>query len=413
MDKHSTVKPGIFRLSVNLDEDDIDLFEGLWPIPHGVSINSYFVKGDKGALIDLFGEGGAGLEDLEEGLSDLGFSLADIHYVVLNHMEPDHTGVLPELMAKIPHAQIYCTEKASKLVASFYKLDGCKTVKTGDSLDLGGGKVLNFIEAPNLHWPETMVTYESSQKVLFSCDAFGGFGAIENAAYDEELNEGERQFFLEESLRYYADIVGAFSSFVLSAIKKIKDSGLEIQVIAPSHGLIWRKDAMEIVRIYEKFAGYEKGPCENEVTLIWSSMYGNTEAVVEKIIEGVRSAGVDINIFRVPQDHVSFILPAAYRSGGLIIGMPTYEYKMFPPMAWALDMLGRKHVHNKKVLRFGSFGWSGGAQKELDDIHTRHKMNWLFHEPIEWHGGVDEGLLEKAFATAQDFALQVKAASGK
>ncbi len=410
MSQHSaiTLKEGVYRFIANLEEEDIDLFEGIWPIPHGISLNSYFIQGDKGALVDLVCDWEGTPVKITDQMEGASFSLKDVHYAVLNHMEPDHTSWLPHLLKKNPDITIVCTEKAAKLVKSFYHIDTCHIVKSGDSLDLGKGKVLHFQEIPNVHWPETMVTYESQSKVLFTCDAFGGFGSVENAVFDDQLNEGEKQFFYEESLRYYSNIVGAFSTFVLRAIEKLATLNLPIDIIAPAHGIIFRGNPSEIIERYKKFAIYMEGPCEKEITLIWSSMYGNTGKIVDSIVQGVRSEGVDINIFRVPQDHVSWILPAAYRSSALILGMPTYEFKMFPPMAATIDMFGRKHIWKKNVLRFGSFGWSGGAQKELDDHIDRWKLKWTLEAPLEWEGSPTEETQKKAFEAAAALARKVK-----
>lgn len=415
MSQHTalTIKPDVYRFVANVEEEDIDLFEGIWPIPHGISMNSYFVQGDKGALVDLVcAWEGTPVKVLDQ-MKEKSFSVQDVHYAVLNHMEPDHTGFLPLLMEKNPDITVVCTEKAAKLVRSFYNIDRIQTVKTGDSLDLGKGHVLHFVEIPNVHWPETMVTYDSGSKVLFTCDAFGGFGSIDEVVFDDQLNEGLDKFYYDESLRYYVDIVGAFSTFVLRAIDKVASLNLPIDVIAPAHGIIWRKNPMKIVERYKKFATYMEGPCEPEITLIWSSMYGNTEKLVQTLIDGVRSENVDINIFRVPQDHVSYILPAAYRSSALILGMPTYEYKMFPPMAYTIDMFGRKHVYNKKVLRFGSYGWSGGAQKEFEELVEKWKLKWTMVDPIEWEGAPTKETHEKAFAAAAALAREVKQAVPK
>jgi anaerobic nitric oxide reductase flavorubredoxin len=214
-------------------------------------------------------------------------------------------------------------------------------------------------------------------------------------------------FYAEEALRYYVNIVSAFSSFVLKAIDKVASLDIPIDVIAPSHGIIYRENPMEIVETYHRFASYMNGPTDEEITLIWSSMYGNTQSLVESLVDGVKSEGVPINIFRVPQDHVSYILPKAWKSSALIIGMPTYEYKMFPPMAYTLDMFGRKHVWHKKVLRFGSYGWSGGAQKEFDELTK--SLKWEFAEPIEWEGRPDDETKKKAYEAGKQLAKDVKA----
>jgi flavorubredoxin len=193
--------------------------------------------------------------------------------------------------------------------------------------------------------------------------------------------------------------------FVSKAIELVQN--LEIKMVAPSHGIIWRENPAEIIEAYSRFARYMTGPAEPEVTILWSSMYGNTQKVVSAMVKGVRSEGLPVHLHRVPDEHVSFILASAWKSAGLIIGMPTYEYRMFPPMAWALDMFGRKKVWNKKVLRFGSFGWSGGAQREFEVL--TEKMKWTFVEPVEWAGCPDDVILARAEAQAVSLARQIKA----
>jgi anaerobic nitric oxide reductase flavorubredoxin len=405
--KAVTIKDGVYRFTANLETSDIGLFEGIWPIPEGVSLNSYFVQGEKGALVDLVCDWDGTPIQIENQMKEMSFSVADVDYIVLNHMEPDHTSWLPHLMDQKPDIKIICTPKAAKLVKSFYDVENVETVKSGDTLDLGGGKVFHFQEIPNVHWPETMVTYEESTKVLFTCDAFGSFGRIDHAIFDDEMTEEDRTFYTDEALRYYTNIVSTFSSFVLKAIDKVSSLDIPIEVIAPSHGIIYRKNPMEIVNTYHRFASYMNGPTDKEITLIWSSMYGNTQSLVESLVNGVKSEGVPINVFQVPQDHVSYILPKAWKSSALIIGMPTYEYKMFPPMAYTLDMFARKHVWHKKVLRFGSYGWSGGAQKEFDELTK--SLKWEFAEPIEWEGRPDDEVKKKAYEAGKQLARDVKA----
>ncbi|MFP4383865.1 MAG: FprA family A-type flavoprotein [Spirochaetia bacterium] len=347
------ITEGIHHIGVNITNND--LFEGLWPIPDGVSLNSYVVQGKKNAVIDLVRDWNDAPAGFTEKLRSIGLSAENIDYLILNHLEPDHTGWLREFKKKNPRVEIITTPKGAALVKQFYGIEeAVREVKTGDSLDLGDGRVLNFIEAPNVHWPETMVTYETSGKVLFSCDAFGSYGALGDAVFDDQLSQEHSQFYEREALRYYANIVASFSKFVERAAAKLE--GVEINVIAPSHGIIWRENPSVIIERYLKYASYMDGPAEPEITLIWGTMYGNTGSAVNEIIRTVRSEGVPIHVHQVPQDDSSYILASAWKSAGLIIGMPTYEYRMFPPMANVLDLFDRKHVKNKKVLRFGSFG---------------------------------------------------------
>jgi flavorubredoxin len=176
--------------------------------------------------------------------------------------------------------------------------------------------------------------------------------------------------------------------------------------------LVWRKNPGRIIDLYRRFVEYAQGPAEPEVTVIWGSMYGNTEKAVESVVAGLSAGGVKSHVFRVPQDHISFILAAAWRSSGIVIAAPTYEYKMFPPMATVLDELGRKRVLRKKALRFGSFGWSGGAQKELEEIQQRWRMDWEFSEPLEFKGAPAERDLELLERKGRELAEAVKRYAG-
>jgi flavorubredoxin len=406
--KGTKITEGIYRLGVNLD--GISLFEGMWPIPDGISINSYVVRGNKTALIDLVEDIGEKPVEYEQALASLSLKPEDIDCLIINHMEPDHTSWLPEFYRRNPDVEFYITAKGASVLKAFCGIEkSVHVVKTGDILDLGAGKTLTFYETPNLHWPETMATFENSSGILFSCDAFGSYGAVTDTIFDDQLSSDQFDFFMREALRYYANIVGSFSTFVEKAIALLKN--LDIKIIAPSHGIVWRENPGAIIDAYSRFARYMNGPAEPEITVIWSSMYGNTEKVVAAMIQGARSEGIPVHIYRVPKDDVGFILASAWKSAGLIIGMPTYEYKMFPPMAWLLDMFARKRVMNKKVLRFGSFGWSGGAQRELEIL--TEKLKWDFMEPVEWQGAPSDEIMSLAVSRSRGLAARIKADFGR
>jgi flavorubredoxin len=391
--------------AIHADIETDDLFEGIWPIPHGVTLNSYLVKGEKTALIDLVRDWRGAADNLKSQLAQAGASIDKIDYLILNHLEPDHTGWLAEFKAENPGVEILATPKGIELVKSFYKItDGLRAVKSGDTLDLGG-LTLAFEEIPNVHWPETMVTFEPESGVLFACDAFGGFGKLGKRVFDDEFNANEHEFYEKESLRYYANIVSSFSLFVKKAIDKLKP--LTIKVIAPSHGIIWRKNPQTIIERYLKYAGYIDGAQEKEICIIWGSMYGNTEKAMHAVIDGIKDEGLPYSIHRVPNEDVSFVLADAYKSAGIVIAMPTYEYKMFPPMAYVLDIFERKHVWNRKVLRIGSWGWVGGAKKEFDAAIA--PLKWTCIEPLEWAGKADEATMEALRERGRELARAVKA----
>ncbi|NSW77294.1 MAG: MBL fold metallo-hydrolase, partial [Candidatus Atribacteria bacterium] len=244
------VYPGIYWIGVN--DHTTDLFEGLWPITQeGVSYNSYLIVDEKKAIIDL-----AKSLKVDEYLGRVEelLDISQIDYIVLNHLEPDHTGILKVLWKMAPRATLICSPQAKSMVSAFYGVtDRIQVIRDGEEISLGE-KTLQFFLTPMVHWPETMMTYEKNSQVLFSCDAFGGYGALQGAIFDDEC--GDFDFYRKESLRYYANIVAKFSPMVLRAIEKL--SGLPVSIIAPSHGLIWRKQPGLIVELYRRWATYSE-----------------------------------------------------------------------------------------------------------------------------------------------------------
>ncbi|MDR2363519.1 MAG: FprA family A-type flavoprotein [Spirochaetaceae bacterium] len=385
-----------FIYGIHADIETADLFEGIWPIPQGVSLNSYVVKGEKIALIDLFRDWSDASGQVETALASAGLDFGSVDYLILNHLEPDHTGWLREFREKNPRAEILATPKGVNLIKSFYHIDrGLRAVKDGDALDLGWGKALTFFETPNIHWPETMVTWEPLSGTVFSCDAFGSFGALGDKFFDDEFTPEELASFEKETLRYYANIVSSFSVFVERGIQKL--AGLPIKVVAPSHGMVWRKNPQTIIDRYLRYAAYARGPAEKEIAVIWGSMYGNTKQGLDAVIRGIESQGIPYSIHRIPDENVSWVLADAYKSAGLVLAMPTYEYAMFPPMAYVLDIFRRKHIYGKTVLRIGSWGWVGGAKKEYEA--AIEGLKWTSRDSREWAGapkGEDLAALEEA-----------------
>ena len=403
----TTVTDGIYRLSANVH--DI-LFEGLWPIPNGVSMSSYIVKGEKTAIVDgVCGWDGVP-ETLFEQFDKMELDPESIDYVIVNHMEPDHSGWLEAFKKVRPNFTVVTSKKAVPLMKGFYEItQDIIEVGDGDTLDLGDGRVLAFAEIPNVHGPETIATFDTKSGTLMPCDAFGSFGAVDDSApYDDQLSQEQIDFFEREAVRYYSNIVAAFSMPAKKAIEKA--APLPIKIIAPGHGIVWRKDPMKIVNDYLRYVSYQKGPCENEVTLIYGSMYGNTASAVPPAVEALEAEGLKVHVHRVPEDPWGDIITSAWSSTGIVLAMPTYEYKMFPPMCAILDELGKKKVLNRKAFRFGSYGWSGGAQKELDEIMAKHKTNWDFVETVEFLGAPGESDIALIRERCRELAGNVKAA---
>jgi anaerobic nitric oxide reductase flavorubredoxin len=401
----TNIADGTYQLSVNVENI---LFEGLWEMPNGVTLNSYIIKGDKTAIVD----GVCGWDGVPESL----FSLLErleiapesIEYLIVNHVEPDHSGWIEAFRKINSNFKVICSKKGKDLLAAFYGLtNDIIVVGDKDSLDLGGGHVLNFVEIPNVHWPDTIGTFDTSTNTLFPCDAFGSFGKGSKVIFADELTQEERIAYETDTIRYYSNIVAAFSPQVKKAIEKCK--ALPIKTIAPGHGLSYRGDDVQrIMDAYSSYADYQKGPARKEITFIWGSMYGMTEKAVKHAITQLEKEDVTVHVHQVPQDSWGTILTSAWTSTGIIIAMPTYEFKMFPPMGAVLEELGKKKVFNRKAFRFGSYGWSGGAQRELDDILTRLNMGWEFIEPVEFLGSPTEEELSKISKQVKQLVQIVK-----
>jgi flavorubredoxin len=224
--------------------------------------------------------------------------------------------------------------------------------------------------------------------------------------FDEEFSPRELERFEVETLRYYSNIVASFGVFVRRAIEKI--SGLDVRTVAPSHGIVWRRDPKRIVELYAKYASWLDGGREKAVCVVWGSMYWNTEKGLEAAIRGIEDEGVPFTMHRVPNEDVSYILADAYKSEGILIAMPTYEYKMFPPTAYVLDIFARKHLRGRSALRIGSWGWAGGARKEYDEAIAA--LEWNSIESLEWAGVPDDGVLAALREKGRELARTVKAA---
>ncbi len=376
----------IYMLSMNVS--DI-LFEGIWDIANGVSLNSYIVKGDKTAIIDgVIGWDGVP-ENLYKNLEEINVDPEDIDYLIVNHMEPDHSGWIENFLKINKNFTIVCTEKAANLVYSFYgdKVK-IKTVKEGDTLDLGNGKLLSFHPVPNVHWPDTMYTYEVDTKILFSCDMYGAFGKMEEHYFDDELTVEEVEMFENEGIRYYSNVMNTFRPAVKKAIEKSKE--LDIKIIAPGHGPVYRENPQKIIDDYTRFTKYSEGAGKNEVTILWGSMYGMTKKAVDFAKAILKREGIKVNDLQMPYESDSEVVASIFKAAGIIIAAPTYEYNLFPPVAAAIDEVGRKKITNKLAFRFGSYGWSGGAEKELKEIVEKKKMKWDFIESVEFEGSPKE-----------------------
>lgn len=395
---------GIYKLTTNIN--DI-LFEGLWEIPNGVSLNSYVIKGEKTAIIDGFCGWDGVPETFMAMLKEMDVDISTVEYIVINHMEPDHSGWIEDIRHLREDVKILCSKASSMLLEAFYgHIDNIQVVKNGDTVDLGNGRVLEFVAAPNVHWPDTIFTYDQLSKTMFTCDAFGSYGEVKGEGYDDFLTEEEEIFYEKEALRYYANIVAAFSKPTQKALDKV--GPFEIKTVAPGHGIVWRNKPEKIINDYVRYASYQDGVAKEKITLLWGSMYGMTEKAVKTAIEVLETDGIEYEVLNIMETSWGFILGSVWESTGVILGMPTYENKMFPTMASALEEIGKKTMKNRKAFRFGSYGWSGGAEKELARIMEENKMNWELVPSVEFKGSPKEEDMEAVKKGVQEVIKKVK-----
>jgi anaerobic nitric oxide reductase flavorubredoxin len=391
------IKPSVYWIGVN--DRTTDLFEGIWPITkEGVSYNSYVIDDSKKVLIDLAKS--FKTDEFFGNVQEI-VPITELDYVVVNHMEPDHSGIIRTLRQMNPGVTILGSEKTRGMLESFYGItENVRVVEDGQTLDIGSRK-LQFFSTPYVHWPETIMTYDMAEHILFSCDGFGGYGALRGAIFDDECTD--IGFYEKESLRYYVNIVALFSTPTLKAIDKL--SGVTIDIIAPSHGLIWRKNPLRIVELYKTWSDYAKGTGEAGITMIYGSMYGNTEKMMNAVAQGISSTGIHLEIFDAARTHVSYILPSLWVNRGVVIGAPTYEGNLFPPMADVLNYAALKRIMKRQAMMFGSFGWGGGALRTIKRIVE--PLKWDISDTCEFQGGPTAADLKEGEELGKKFARAI------
>ena len=358
------ITPHIHYLGIN--DRTTHKFENLWPLPYGISYNSYVVKGsEKVALIDTVNEAGfhTFLSNIHEEIG-----LTSIDYLVVNHMEPDHSGAIPDILHLYPNLKIIGNKVTMGMLKGFYGVEEDRFLEIKDYEEISLGDVtLKFVLTPLVHWPETMMTFVKEENVLFSGDAFGCFGALNGGIIDFEM---DTDWYIAEMYRYYSNIVGKYGKPVQMALKKTDN--LEVKYICSTHGPVWHDRIKEVIDIYNRLSLYEG---EDGVTIVYGSMYGNTGNVAEVIARRLAEKGIKtIKIHNASKSDMSYIISDAFRYKGLIIGSPTYSGSLFPPIEEFLTALEVREVKNKIVATFGSFTWASGACKKMNECLVRLKM---------------------------------------
>jgi flavorubredoxin len=359
----------IFYVGVN--DRHSSLFENQLPLPHGVSYNAYLINDAKVALIDTVEVGFAELflKKIETALGN-----RSIDYLVVNHMEPDHAGAIRLIRERYPALQIVGNAKTADMLQGYFGIaDNVIAVKDGDVLELGKHR-LRFTLAPMVHWPETMLTYDTTDKVLFSGDAFGTFGALNGGVVDCSLNT---DIFWDEMRRYYACIVGKYAAPVQSALAKLK--GVELRYICSTHGPVWHEHIARAMGSYARWSQYEAAP---GVAIAYGTMYGNTGQMAEAVAKGLVAGGVkDVVMHDVAHTDASFILSDIFKYRGFVAGSATYMNELLPGVESLLRKVESRGVKDRVFAAFGSFSWAGVAIKKL--VPFAEKLNWSIVGTVE------------------------------
>ncbi|MDY6086891.1 MAG: anaerobic nitric oxide reductase flavorubredoxin [Succiniclasticum sp.] len=361
----------------------------------GSSYNSYLVRDQKTVLIDT-----CWLPFDKEFVANLEreINLEQIDYIVMNHNEIDHSGALPALMERLPNVPIYCTKKGEGIIRGHYHKDwNFVNVKTGDTLDLGENKLI-FIEAPMLHWPDTMFSYLTGEHILFSNDVFG-----QHYASEELFNDNvPAEIVYAEALKYYTNIITPYSPMVTRKIKELLDMHVPVSMICPSHGILWRDDPMQIVETYQKWAADYQ---ENQITLIYDTMWNSTRRMAECIAEGIREEDPDvvIKLYNSSKEDKNDIATEVFKSRAILVGSPTINYGFAYSTGGIMELIRGLKFKKKKAAAFGSYGWSGEAVKEITEM-LKGAGFAIVNDGIRCQWVPDEAHLEECRAYGREFA---------
>ena len=333
------------------------LFEHLYPLPHGMAYNNYLIKDEKNVLLDT-----VDVKFSERFFSQLDSALdgEPLHYLIVQHMEPDHSGSIGLLLRRHPEVTLVGNKK-TKTMLEGYGVCTDKFMEVDEKTPLNiGSRELQFVFAPMVHWPEVMFTYDPKEKVLFSADAFGAFGAIDGGFWDEQHDLAT---YMPEAHRYYTNIVGKYGSFVQRTLDKALK--LDIEVIAPIHGVVWRKHIPEVLELYRQMATYEAEP---GVVVIYGSMYGNTEELAEEIGRSLGAHGVNrVVLHHMGYSSASQVISDVFRYKGVIIGSPTYNNGVWPNVQDVLYQLAERNIPDRLYSVFGSGTWNPNTIKPLEE----------------------------------------------
>lgn len=382
---------------VGVNDRNKSLFEGMWPLPLGISYNSYLINDEKIALIDtvdaVFFD--VFIQKIKNIIGD-----KKISYLVINHMEPDHSGSINFIKALYPDITIVGNRQTFGMIDGYYgPVENKIVVKEGDEIDLGYHK-LKFYLTPMVHWPETMMTLDQTEHILFSGDAFGCYGALNGGNIDSKINI---DIYWDEMVRYYSNIVGKYGSSVQRALKKFTD--VPVKTICSTHGPIWQENVAKVVGIYDKLSTYTG---DTGVTIAFGSMYGHTEQMAEIIAEELSAQGIkNVVIHKLGKSHPSYIISDIFKYKGLILGAPTYSNQVYPEMEALLSKIQLREIKNRYVGCFGSYSWAGTAAKKIFSFAEKNNFD-IVGDAVEMKQAMTAEVAEKCIALAKSMADKLK-----
>lgn len=381
---------------VGANDRRIALFESVYPVPTGISYNSYLLMDEKTVLLDTVDKAVTHqfIENVEHVLNG-----RHLDYLVINHMEPDHCAEIPTIVAKYPDIKIVCNAKIQTMIKQFFdfNLDDSRymIVKEGDTLNTGKHN-LTFVFAPMVHWPEVMVTYDTTDKILFSADAFGAFGAIDGNIFADEVDWEHR--YMDEARRYYTNIVGKYGPQVQSLLKKA--SGLEINMICPLHGYVWRKNLEMFIDKYAKWSSYT--PEINSVLIAYASVYGGTQNAAEILATKLSELGVhDIKMYDVSTTHPSYILSDTFKYSHIVFASTTYNNGIFVSMENLLHDVVAHNLQNRKIALVANGSWAPVCDKLMTEQLSKLANTEFITAPLSFKSAVKKDKSEEFEALAK------------
>ena len=398
---HSTRKVKDDLIYVGGSDRRLSRFENLFPIPKGVSYNSYVLLDEKTVLFDTADESISRqyIENVVHALNG-----RPLDYMVVQHMEPDHCAMIDDMLRRYPEAKMVCSAKAVGMYAQFYGTDVAAralVVKEGDKLSTGE-HTLHFVMAPMVHWPEVMVTYDEKDKILFSADAFGTFGALAGNIFNDEITFDT--VWMNDARRYYTNIVGKYGVQVQALLKKA--ASLDIEMICPLHGPIWRKDLGLLLEKYQKWSTYE--PEDKTVMIAYATMYGNTENAANVLAGMLADKGVkNIAMYDVSETDVSELVAESFRCSHLVLAAPTYNSGIQPKMEAYLSDIKALNLQNRTVAVIDNGTWAATAGKQMIGTLESMKNMTILENTISIKSALAENQLGALEALADELAKQV------